>query len=98
MKRILIVECMQEISSFNPVPSDYAYFSVQRGAEMLTQRGRNTGVGGALQAFEADSNIQAVPVYSARAGSDNIVEILQRDSANRKPGERHVLARPSNIG
>ena len=45
----MIVECMQEISSFNPVPSDYSYFGVQRGAELLAQRGLNTGIGGALE-------------------------------------------------
>ena len=73
MKRIMIVECMQEISSFNPVLSDYSYFSVQRGQEILTQRGRNTGIGGALEVFEADAAIQVVPVYSARAGSAGLL-------------------------
>ncbi len=73
MKRIMIVECMQEISSFNPVPSDYSYFGVQRGAEMLAQRGLNTGVGGALEVFEAAAGIEVVPVYSARAGSAGLL-------------------------
>ena len=33
MPRILIIECMQEISSFNPVPSGYDSFHVERGEE-----------------------------------------------------------------
>jgi len=32
--RVLIVECMQEISSFNPVPSQYENFRIERGEEM----------------------------------------------------------------
>ncbi len=39
MPKILIVECMQEISSFNPVPSGYENFRVERGEALLAQRG-----------------------------------------------------------
>ena len=35
MRRVLIVECQQEVSSFNPVPSRYADFQVHRGAALL---------------------------------------------------------------
>jgi len=73
MKRIAIIECMQEISSFNPVPSDYSYFGIQRGAELFSQRGLNTGVGGALEVFEAAAGIEVVPVFSARAGSAGLL-------------------------
>ena len=73
MKRIMIVECMQEISSFNPVPSDYSYFGIQRGAELLAQRGLNTGVGGALEVFEGAAGVEVVPVYSARSGSAGLL-------------------------
>jgi microcystin degradation protein MlrC len=69
MHRILIAECTQEISSFNPCPSNYSYFSVQRGEEMLRQRGLNSMVGGALSAFEAREDVAVVPVYSARSPS-----------------------------
>ena len=41
-RRILVVECMQEISSFNPLPSGYENFHIERGDEMLRHRGRNT--------------------------------------------------------
>jgi microcystin degradation protein MlrC len=71
--KILIAECMQEISSFNPVPSGYGNFHVQRGAEMLAQRGLNTAVGGALSVFEARPDVTVVPVYGAHAGSAGIL-------------------------
>ena len=35
MPRILIGECKQEVSSFNPVPSSYADFDVSFGDEVL---------------------------------------------------------------
>ena len=61
MPRILIVECMQEISSFNPVPSGYENFHVERGEEIYAQRGRNTAIGGALAVFEARQDIDDRP-------------------------------------
>jgi microcystin degradation protein MlrC len=67
-KRILIAECMQEISSFNPLPSGYENFSVQRGEELLSQRGLNTSVAGALSVFDA-RDVEVVPTYSAKANS-----------------------------
>ena len=70
MPRILVAECLQEISSFNPVPSGYDLFVVHRGAEMLdTQRGLNTFVAGALDVFEATPGVEVVPTYSARSFS-----------------------------
>ncbi len=68
MRRVLLVECMQEISSFNPVRSHYEAFHVERGQEMLAQRGLNTAMGGALKVLEAAS-VEIVPAYGARAGS-----------------------------
>ena len=69
MPRILIVECMQEISSFNPIPSDYEGFHIERGEELYAQRGLNTSVGGALGIFEKRSDVTIVPAYGARSGS-----------------------------
>ena len=43
-RRILVVECMQEISSFNPLPSGYENFRIERGDEMLGHLGRNTAL------------------------------------------------------
>ena len=48
MPKILIAECMQEISSFNPLPSGYENFHIERGDELYVKRGLNTSIGGAL--------------------------------------------------
>jgi microcystin degradation protein MlrC len=69
MPRILLAECMQEISSFNPVPSDYAYFRVERGEDMLRQRGLNSAIAGMLSVLETRPDIEIVPTYGARSGS-----------------------------
>jgi microcystin degradation protein MlrC len=66
---ILVAECMQEISSFNPLPSDYENFAIDRGEGLYDQRGLNTAIGGALAVFEARSDVTIVPTISARAGS-----------------------------
>ena len=38
-RRILIAECMQEISSFNPLPSQYENFHIERGEELMRSAG-----------------------------------------------------------
>ncbi len=73
MPRILILDCKQEISSFNPLPSQYANFAILRGPEMLEHRGRNTEVAGALAVFEARPDIAVIPTIAARAGSAGIL-------------------------
>lgn len=73
MPKVLIVECMQEISSFNPLPSEYENFHIERGEELHAQRGLNTAIGGALSVFEADPNISLVPAIGARAGSAGLL-------------------------
>ncbi|HSU07235.1 MAG TPA: M81 family metallopeptidase, partial [Acetobacteraceae bacterium] len=73
MPRILLAECMQEISSFNPVPSDYGYFRIERGDDLLRQRGLNTAISGALSVFEARHDIELVPTYGARSGSAGLL-------------------------
>ncbi len=72
MSRILLVECMQEISSFNPMQSGYGEFAVTRGEELFGQAGLNTGLGGALEIFRA-AGAELVPTYSARAGSAGLL-------------------------
>ncbi len=72
MARILIFEAMQEISSFNPLPSGYESFNVQRGNALMGQRGENNAISQALNVFEA-ANIDVTPVYGARAGSAGIL-------------------------
>ena len=73
MHRILIAECTQEISSFNPVPSNYSYFAVQRGEELLSQRGGNSMIGGALGVFDACTDVEVVPAYGARSPSGGLL-------------------------
>lgn len=69
MARILIAECKQEISSFNPIIGAYDNFSIRRGPELLAyHQGRETELTGALQVF-ADSHVEVVPTYGACAPS-----------------------------
>lgn len=66
MPRILVAECKQEISSFNPVPSHYEDFRIVRGGAMLEyHRGVSEEVGGALRVFEADGGVDVVPGLGA---------------------------------
>ena len=70
--RILVAECMQEISSFNPLQSGYENFHIERGAEMLAQKGLNTGLGGAFAVFE-QTGLEPVLSIGARAGSAGLL-------------------------
>ena len=63
---------MQEISSFNPVPSRYENFRIERGEEMLSQEGLNTALGGALPVLRA-AGMEPVFATSARAGSAGLL-------------------------
>lgn len=68
MSRILINECKQEISSFNPVLGRYEDFATSFGQEVLdVHRGVTSEVGGAITVFEQFSEVELVPGYSARA-------------------------------
>jgi len=95
MPRIVLAECMQEISSFNPLQSDYENFAIQRGAEMLRQRGLNTAVGGILDVFASRPDVHLVPTLSARAGSAGL---LSRAGWTRLFGELKEAIRPALPG
>ncbi|HTN98280.1 MAG TPA: M81 family metallopeptidase [Nordella sp.] len=69
MFKVLLLECMQEVSSFNPVRSEYEKFRINRGNSLLEQRGLNTAMGGVLKVFEAEKDIVVAPGYSARSDS-----------------------------
>ncbi len=85
MHRILIVECQQEISSFNPVPSHYADFQVHRGNSLFeARRGTATYLGGALEVFAERDDVETVPIYGAVACSAGP---LAADSFARLSGE-----------
>jgi microcystin degradation protein MlrC len=67
MPKILIGECKQEISSFNPVLSRYHDFGIGWGQEILAyHQGTNTEVCGALAVFRSRPDVEIVPTYSAR--------------------------------
>lgn len=66
MTRILIAECKQEVSTFNPHHSGYDDFAVRRGEDLLRyHRGVRNEVGGALSVFDAVPSLELVPTYSA---------------------------------
>ncbi|HEY3290982.1 MAG TPA: M81 family metallopeptidase [Anaerolineae bacterium] len=68
MKRVLITECKQEVSTFNPALSHYADFDIMRGGEMLDyHRAVRNEIAGALSVLDQRSDIELVPAYSARA-------------------------------
>ncbi len=89
--RVLIAECMQEISSFNPLPSRYDDFATEHGEAIFAQRGLNTAIAGALGVFEARSDIELVPTMAARAGSAGM---LAGEDWRRLYGELMAAAKP----
>ena len=70
--RILVAECMQEISSFNPLQSGYENFHIERGEQMRAQDGLNTALGGAFAVFR-ELGMQPVLAIGARAGSAGLL-------------------------
>jgi microcystin degradation protein MlrC len=67
--RILMAECMQEISSFNPLASTYDDFFIETGTALFAHRRLNTSIGGALSVFEQRDDVTLIPTIAARAGS-----------------------------
>jgi microcystin degradation protein MlrC len=69
MVKILLAECKQEVSSFNPVPSGYDDFTIARGQEIINfHRGGRLEMSGAISVFEEqEEGVDLVPTYSARA-------------------------------
>jgi len=66
MPKILIAECKQEVSTFNPHLSGYGDFGVRRGTEILDyHRTVRNEIGGALNVFDATETVELVPAYSA---------------------------------
>jgi microcystin degradation protein MlrC len=66
MPRVLIAECKQEVSTFNPHRSDYHDFAIRRGDEILRyHRGVANETGGALSVLAAAPGVELVPAYSA---------------------------------
>lgn len=66
MPRILIAECKQEVSTFNPYLSGYGDFGIRRGRELTDyHRTVRNEVGGALSVFDSATGVEIVPAYSA---------------------------------
>ena len=66
MPKILIAECKQEVSTFNPHRSGYDDFRIRRGAELIDyHRTVRNEIGGALAEFDAAAGVNLVPTYSA---------------------------------
>jgi microcystin degradation protein MlrC len=66
MRRILIAECKQEVSTFNPHLSQYTDFRIRRGQELLDyHRTVRNEIGGALQVLDNLPDVELVPTYSA---------------------------------
>ena len=97
MPRILIVEAMQEISSFNPTTSGFEAFVIQRGQELIdAQRGSNTSIAGAVEVFEATPGVEIVLAYAARPFSAGL---LTREGFERLSTELldHVRERAAGV-
>jgi len=70
MTRILIAECKQEVSTFNPALSHKEDFRFSYGEDVIQgRRGEQSEMAGALSMFDTRSDVQLVPAFSARAGS-----------------------------
>ena len=66
MRRILIAECKQEVSTFNPHLSQYADFRIRCGQELLSyHRSVRNEIGGALSVFDELADVEIIPAYSA---------------------------------
>lgn len=66
MPRILIAECKQEVSTFNPFLSGYDDFTLRHGQSILDyHRQVRSEVGGALSVFDVTPGVELVPTCSA---------------------------------
>ena len=66
MPRILVCECKQEISSFNPVLGRYEDFAVSFGQQLIDiHRGVGSEMGGALTVFSKQPDVEVVSGYGA---------------------------------
>ena len=82
MPRIIVAECKQEVSSFNPVPSRYEDFRIVRGIDLLDHHRRvREEMGGALSVFDADGSVELAPALGASANTSG--GLLAADSFRR---------------
>ncbi|MEM7538458.1 MAG: M81 family metallopeptidase [Chloroflexota bacterium] len=68
MTTILIGECKQEVSTFNPIASTLDDFDISIGDEIFAyHRTSNVEISGALDVFGEKGDVQVIPAYSVRA-------------------------------
>lgn len=66
MRRILIAECKQEVSTFNPHLSGYDDFGIRFGRDLIEyHQSVKNEVGGALDVLQTLTDVEIVPAYSA---------------------------------
>ena len=86
MPRIVIAECKQEVSTFNPVPSRYEDFRVARGPAALDyHRTVREEVGGALSVFDDAEGVDLVPALAASSNTSG--GVLAAESFDRLSGD-----------
>lgn len=84
--RIIIAELKQEVSSFNPEPSRYTDFRLERGTAALDYHRRvREEVGGALSVFEPLEHVTLVPALAASSNTSG--GILAADDFTRLSDE-----------
>ena len=70
MRRILVADCEQEISSFNPLPSQYEDFTILRGSALFEAHAdADSCIRGFRDVLGQRTDIALVPVYGASACS-----------------------------
>lgn len=86
MKRIIIAECKQEVSTFNPVPSRYEDFRIVRGPDSLDYY-REVGqeIGGALRVFDEVDTLELIPTFGAKANTSG--GVLAEEGFTKLSGE-----------
>jgi microcystin degradation protein MlrC len=85
MRKILVADCEQEISSFNPLLSRYEDFTILRGQALFgAHADADSCVRGALDILGPRSDLELVPVFGASACSAGP---LSRDGFSRLAGE-----------
>ena len=85
MPRIVVAECKQEVSTFNPVPSQYRDFRVDRGPSVFEyHRAVREEIGGALSVFDAE-NVELMPSFATRANTSG--GVLTAESFDRLSGD-----------
>ncbi len=86
MPQIVIAECKQEVSTFNPVPSRYEDFRVARGPAVIDyHRTVREELGGALSVFDTVDSVKLFPAYATSSNTSG--GVLAAESFRRLSGE-----------